>query len=100
MEIRHAEPADHARVAEVIDDWWGGRRVRDMLPRLFFTHFRGSSFVAEEEGELVGSLCGFLSQTYPDQAYVHFVGVARATTARAKAVCCSAGRSEGAVLTR
>jgi ribosomal protein S18 acetylase RimI-like enzyme len=76
VEIRHAEPADHARVAEVIDDWWGGRRVRDMLPRLFFTHFRGSSFVAEEEGELVGFLCGFLSQTYPDQAYVHFVGVA------------------------
>jgi len=26
-------------------------------------------------GELVGFLCGFLSQTYPDQAYVHFVGV-------------------------
>jgi ribosomal protein S18 acetylase RimI-like enzyme len=76
VEIRHAEPTDHARVAEVIDDWWGGRRVRDMLPRLFFTHFRDSSFVAEENGELVGFLCGFLSQTYPDQAYVHFVGVA------------------------
>ena len=76
MKIRHAEPTDHARVAEVIDDWWGGRRVRDMLPRLFFTHFRDSSFVAEEDGELAGFLCGFLSQTYPDQAYVHFVGVA------------------------
>ena len=76
MKIRHAEPTDHARVAEVIDDWWGGRRVRDMLPRLFFTHFRDSSFVAEEDRELVGFLCGFLSQTYPDQAYVHFVGVA------------------------
>jgi len=76
VEIRHAEPTDHARVAEVIDDWWGGRRVRDMLPRLFFTHFRDSSFVAEENAELVGFLCGFLSQTYPDQAYVHFVGVA------------------------
>ena len=76
MEIRHAEPADHARVAAVIDDWWGGRRVRDMLPRLFFTHFRETSFVAEDGGWLAGFLCGFLSQTYPDQAYVHFVGVA------------------------
>jgi predicted GNAT superfamily acetyltransferase len=76
LEIRHAEPADHARVAAVIDDWWGGRRVRDMLPRLFFTHFRETSFVAEDGGWLVGFLCGFLSQTYPDQAYVHFVGVA------------------------
>ncbi len=77
MEIRHAEPADHARVAAVIDDWWGGRRMRDMLPRLFFTHFRDTSFVAEDEdGVLAGFLCGFLSQTYADQAYIHFVGVA------------------------
>lgn len=76
MEIRHAEPSDHARVAAVIDDWWGGRRMRDMLPRLFFTHFRDTSFVAEDGGELVGFLCGFLSQTYADEVYVHFVGVA------------------------
>ena len=76
MRIRHAEPSDHARVAEVIDDWWGGRQVRDMLPRLFFTHFRDTSFAAEDDdGELAGFLCGFLSQTYPEQAYVHFVGV-------------------------
>jgi ribosomal protein S18 acetylase RimI-like enzyme len=78
LNIRPAEPTDHARVAAVIDDWWGGRRMRDMLPRLFFTHFRDTSFVAEEDGELAGFLCGFLSQTYPDQAYVHFVGVSPA----------------------
>ncbi|HZO62834.1 MAG TPA: GNAT family N-acetyltransferase [Gaiellaceae bacterium] len=76
MEIRHAEPADHARVAGVIDDWWGGRRMRDMLPRLFFTHFRDTSFVADDGAGLAGFLCGFLSQNYPDQPYVHFVGVA------------------------
>lgn len=77
VEIRHAEPGDHARVAAaVIDDWWGGRPMRAMLPRLFFAHFRGTSFVGEEGGELAGFLCGFLSQTYPDEAYVHFVGVA------------------------
>jgi ribosomal protein S18 acetylase RimI-like enzyme len=76
VEIRHAEPSDHARVAAVIDGWWGRRHMQDMLPRLFFTHFRDTSFVAEEDGELAGFLCGFLSQTYPDQAYVHFVGVA------------------------
>ena len=75
MRIRHAEPSDHARVAAVIDEWWGGRQVRDMLPRLFFTHFRDTSFVAEEDGELAGFLCGFLSQTHPEQAYCHFVGV-------------------------
>jgi ribosomal protein S18 acetylase RimI-like enzyme len=75
--IRHAEPADHARVAAVIDAWWGGRRMSDMLPRLFFAHFRETSFVAEDEkGALAGFLCGFLSQTHPEEAYIHFVGVA------------------------
>jgi ribosomal protein S18 acetylase RimI-like enzyme len=79
LTIRHAEPADHARVAAVIDEWWGGRNMRDMLPRLFFTHFRDTSFVAEDgAGELAGFLCGFLSQTYPEQAYIHFVGVSPA----------------------
>jgi ribosomal protein S18 acetylase RimI-like enzyme len=73
--IRHAEPEDHAQVAAVVDDWWGGRPMRDMLPRLFFVHFRETSFVAEEGGELVGFLNGFLSQTHPEEAYIHFVGV-------------------------
>jgi ribosomal protein S18 acetylase RimI-like enzyme len=50
-----------------------------MLPKLFFLHFEGTSFVAEdEEGNLVAFLIGFVSQTDPDEAYVHFVGVAPA----------------------
>jgi predicted GNAT superfamily acetyltransferase len=31
--------------------------------------------VAEREGELTGFLVGFLSQSEPESAYVHFVGV-------------------------
>jgi ribosomal protein S18 acetylase RimI-like enzyme len=73
--IRHPEPDDHARVAAVVDEWWGGRQMRDMLPRLFFVHFTRTSFVAEEERELVGFLIGFLSQSRLDEAYIHFVGV-------------------------
>jgi ribosomal protein S18 acetylase RimI-like enzyme len=73
--IRNAEAEDHARVAAVIDDWWGGRPMAAMLPKLFFVHFRDTSFVAEENGELTGFLCGFRSQTFADEAYVHFVGV-------------------------
>jgi ribosomal protein S18 acetylase RimI-like enzyme len=47
-----------------------------MLPKLFFIHFEGTSFVAEaDDGELLGFLCGFLSQTADDEAYIHFVGV-------------------------
>ena len=47
--IRHAEPADYASVIGVIDDWWGGRAMAAMLPKLFFVHFRDPSFVAEED---------------------------------------------------
>jgi ribosomal protein S18 acetylase RimI-like enzyme len=75
MDLRHAEPRDYARVIEVIDQWWGGREMAAMLPKLFFVHFRDTSFVAEEDGELAGFLCGFRSQTYAEEAYVHFVGV-------------------------
>lgn len=78
MQIRHAEPSDYATVIASIDDWWGGRRMAAMLPKLFFVHFRDTSFVAEQDGELVGFLCGFRSQTFPDEAYVHFVGVSPA----------------------
>jgi predicted GNAT superfamily acetyltransferase len=73
--IRHAEPSDHPRLIGVVDDWWGGRSMSGRLPKLFFVHFRDTSFVSEEDGELAGFLCGFRSQTYEEEAYVHFVGV-------------------------
>jgi len=76
VKIRHAEPSDYGRVIGVVNTWWSGRQMAPMLPKLFFVHFEGTSFVAEdEEGELVGFLVGFLSQTHDDEAYVHFVGV-------------------------
>ena len=47
-----------------------------MLPQLFFVHFEGTSYIADdEEGQLAAFLIGFLSQTDPDEAYIHFVGV-------------------------
>ena len=75
MFVRHAEPADYARVIDVVDQWWGGRPMAAMLPKLFFVHFRDTSFIAEDDEGLAGFLCGFRSQTFDDQAYVHFVGV-------------------------
>jgi predicted GNAT superfamily acetyltransferase len=75
MQIRGAEPSDYGRVIDVVDEWWGGRQMAAMLPKLFFVHFRDTSFVAEDDGDLAGFLCGFRSQTFEDEAYVHFVGV-------------------------
>jgi ribosomal protein S18 acetylase RimI-like enzyme len=73
--VRPLRLSDHAAVITVIDDWWGGRRMADMLPRLFFEHFTDTSFAAERDGELAGFLVGFLSQSRPAEAYIHFVGV-------------------------
>jgi ribosomal protein S18 acetylase RimI-like enzyme len=74
--IRHAKPSDYGRVIGRVNVWWGGREMEPMLPRLFFLHFEGTSFVAEDGDELAGFVCGFLSQTEPHEAYIHFVGVA------------------------
>lgn len=74
-EIRHAEPEDYGPIIAVVDEWWGGRAMADMLPRLFFIHFRPTSFVAESAGRIVGFVIGFGSQTHREQAYIHFVGV-------------------------
>ncbi|GIU95542.1 MAG: hypothetical protein KatS3mg012_1999 [Gaiellaceae bacterium] len=76
MVIRHARPSDYGRVIGRVNVWWGGREMAPVLPQLFFLHFEGTSFVAEgEDGDLAGFLVGFLSQTNPDEAYIHFVGV-------------------------
>jgi GNAT superfamily N-acetyltransferase len=73
--IRHAEPSDYQPIIAVLNDWWDGRRMSDMLPKLFFVHFKPTSFVAEHEGRIVGFVVGFVSQTFPEEAYIHFIGV-------------------------
>jgi predicted GNAT superfamily acetyltransferase len=74
--IRHAQPSDYGRVIGRVNAWWGGREMAPMLPKLFFLHFEGTSFVAErDDGQLAGFLVGFVSQTDSREAYIHFVGV-------------------------
>jgi ribosomal protein S18 acetylase RimI-like enzyme len=75
IEYRHVEPKDYGPIIGVLNEWWGGRQMADMLPKLFFVHFRDTSFVAHEGGAIRGFLIGFRSQTHPEQAYVHFIGV-------------------------
>jgi predicted GNAT superfamily acetyltransferase len=74
-QIRALRSSDYLTVISVIDNWWGGRQMARMLPRLFFDHFTDTSFVAERGGELAGFLVGFVSQSRPAEAYIHFAGV-------------------------
>ena len=73
--VRAMRPDDFAAVTAVVEDWWGGRPVRGLLPRLFFDHFCTTSLVAERGGELAGFLVGFLSPAHPAEAYCHVIGI-------------------------
>lgn len=77
LRLRHAREDDYLPIIRVIDGWWGGRQMADMLPRLFFAHFQDTSFIVEDAdtGERAGFLIGFVSQSKPGDAYIHFVGV-------------------------
>src|SRR5665648_1290016 len=75
MFIRNAVESDYIKVISVINDWWGGRQMADMLPRLFFKHFGETSFIMEENGEMLAFLVCFISPAHPNEAYIHFLGV-------------------------
>jgi predicted GNAT superfamily acetyltransferase len=99
--IRVATEADHRLVLAVVEEWWGGRRVAWLVQHLFFEHFADTSLMAEDEGALAGFLIGFLSQSRPDEAYIHMAatrsdrrrtGLARDLYARFFELARTAGR--------
>ncbi|PVE70252.1 GNAT family N-acetyltransferase [Priestia megaterium] len=75
MTVRLVKGSDYYVISPLINDWWNGRQMSDLLPKLFFDHFKNTSFIVEEEGEIIGFLIGFLSQSYSNEAYIHFVGI-------------------------
>ena len=73
---RRPVAGDHARIVAVVDDWWGGRAMAAMIPRLFIDHFAETSYVVEDaQGGLVAFVIAFVSPADPTTTYVHFVGV-------------------------
>lgn len=75
LRFRRPTEADHGVIVALVDEWWGGRRMHDLLPRLWFQHFTATSWLAEtESGRPVGFLVGFVSPDDPSTAYIHMVG--------------------------
>jgi ribosomal protein S18 acetylase RimI-like enzyme len=75
-EIRYRRPteADYVPIVRVVDDWWDGRPMDVLLPRLWLQHFTGTSWLAETEaGDLAGFLIGFVSPDHADVAYCHMI---------------------------
>jgi GNAT superfamily N-acetyltransferase len=75
IRVRQAKPADHEKIIAALQNWWGGRDLTAMLPKLFLNHFNDTSFVIEKEAEMIGFLIGFISPSLKNEAYVHFMGV-------------------------
>jgi len=75
MMIRNAVEADYNNVIAIVNDWCGGNRASEVLPRLLFKHFSDTCFILEENGKMVGYLAGYISQTHPEQACIHFFGI-------------------------
>lgn len=75
MRFRRPAEADYHAVIAVVDEWWGGRKMRALLPRLWFQHFTATSWIAESgDGRLEGFIVGFVSPDHPADAYIHMVG--------------------------
>lgn len=75
LAVRNAAPADHKNIIAVMKDWWGGRDLSHMLPRLFLEHFCDTSWIIEKNNTMVGFLIGFLSQYQKNVGYIHFAGI-------------------------
>ena len=74
IRFRRPTEADYPTIIRVIDDWWGGRKMDVLLPRLWLQHFTGTSWLAEaEDGHLAGFLIGFHSPDQADVAYCRMI---------------------------
>ncbi len=74
LRFRRPTEDDYQTVVSVVDDWWGGRHLSALLPRLWFQHFTGTSWIAEDaDGRLAGFLVGFHSPDHPEVAYCHMI---------------------------
>ncbi len=72
--FRRPSEVDLQRIVDLVDEWWGGRRMRQLLPRLWFQHFSGTSWIVETvDGSLIGFVVAFISQDDPEIGYVHMI---------------------------
>jgi GNAT superfamily N-acetyltransferase len=74
VHLRRPRETDHRLLVGQVDEWWGGRRLHPMFLRLWFQHFAGTSWIAEDvDGTPIGFLVGFISPDHPDRACIHMV---------------------------
>lgn len=80
VRLRRPRETDYPPIVASLDDWWDGKVLHGLLPRLWFRHFAGTSWIAEmddgrAEPRLVGFLVGFRSPAIPTLGVIQAVGV-------------------------
>lgn len=80
MQIRGITKQDFDHVVSVLDRWWGGPS-REQAHPIFFYELGEHALIADDGGEVIGFLLGFVSAGGPADAgggrvaYVHLVGI-------------------------
>lgn len=73
---RHPSEDDHRRLAAVVDHWFAGRRIGQLMSRAWFRHFGQTSWITDgRSGRPEGLLIGYVSADRPSEAVIHLVGV-------------------------
>jgi GNAT superfamily N-acetyltransferase len=76
MLVRNAFPGDFLEVANKSKEWADIVIERESIYHIFTEHFRSTSFIAEDRGEMIGYLLGYRSQSKREEALVHLIQVA------------------------
>ena len=74
MRTRGITKADFDFVVTVLDRWWGGPSGERAHP-MFVYEFGDQALIAEDDGETIGFLLGFVCPATPPTGYVHLVGI-------------------------
>jgi ribosomal protein S18 acetylase RimI-like enzyme len=75
VKIRNGTPLDYENIVSVMPEWWGGRDLSSSVLKVFFIHFKNTTFIAEIGYQRIGFLVGFMSQSEESVGYIHFAGV-------------------------
>jgi ribosomal protein S18 acetylase RimI-like enzyme len=76
LTLRHPTEADQPGVVALVDEWFGGRKVRHLVVRAWFRHVASTSWLADDAaGQPIGFLIGYRSQDHPAEGIVHLLAV-------------------------
>jgi ribosomal protein S18 acetylase RimI-like enzyme len=74
IKIRTVKGDDFLKIAELAEKCSPMLTERNSIYHMFTKFFRNTSFIVEDHdgGKIMGFLLGFISQTDPNNAYIHF----------------------------